>query len=183
MVVLGESVGFVAHVLQKPQGKRIASEPQRLFLARLIDLLFAFGQRHKNRRSQIAIAKRCQGRIELTFTSIDHQQIRKRFFLDGHSSKPSGNHLVNRSEIVDAFDSLDLVTPISRLKRESIEKLNQRGHRVLASQVCDVDPFDHPWVAIHTEHLAQGSHAPLWVDVKNLRLSMRIDLAASIEVL
>ena len=42
MVVLGESVGFVANLLQEPQCKGIASESQGFLFARQIDFLFAF---------------------------------------------------------------------------------------------------------------------------------------------
>ena len=73
VVVLRESVSFVSHVLEQSQCKRVAAQPQGIFLAWEIDFLFAFCEGHKNRWRQIAIAKSGQCRIELAFAAVDHQ--------------------------------------------------------------------------------------------------------------
>ena len=183
MVVLSEAVGFVPDVLQESQGKRVASEPQGFFFPGQIDLLVAFGQRDEHRRSQVAIAKRGQGGIELAFAAVDHQQIRKGILLDCHASKSPGDDFVDGAEIIDPLDALDLITPVSGFERQAIEELDQRGDGVLAAQMRDIDPFDDPRVAIHAEHLAQGSHATFGIDVEDLGLGMGVDLPTAIEVL
>ena len=45
MVVLGEAVRFVAHVLQQPQRIRAAAQSQRLVAARHVQQLFLLGER------------------------------------------------------------------------------------------------------------------------------------------
>jgi hypothetical protein len=57
VVVLSESVGFVAHVLEQSQCERIAAQADGFFLAWEKDLFVLFGQGDKDRGSQIAVAK------------------------------------------------------------------------------------------------------------------------------
>ena len=45
MIMLGEAVGFVADVLQQPQGVGVAAEAQGFVAVREIDELFALGER------------------------------------------------------------------------------------------------------------------------------------------
>jgi hypothetical protein len=57
VVVLGESVGFVAHVLEQAQREGIAAQADGFFLAGEKDFFVLFGQGDKDRGSQIAVAK------------------------------------------------------------------------------------------------------------------------------
>ena len=57
VVVLGESVGFVAHVLEQSQCEGIAAQADGFFLAGEKDFFVLFGQGDKDRGSQIAVAK------------------------------------------------------------------------------------------------------------------------------
>ena len=50
VVVLGEAVRFVAHVLQQPQRVRAAAQPQRFVAAIDVDQLFLLGEREHERR-------------------------------------------------------------------------------------------------------------------------------------
>jgi hypothetical protein len=43
VVVLGEAVGFVADVLEEPQGVRVAAEAEGIFAARDKEFFFALG--------------------------------------------------------------------------------------------------------------------------------------------
>ena len=113
MVVLCESVGFVAHVLEQSQCEGIAAQADGFFLAGEEDFFVLFGQGDQDRGSQIAVAKGGQSGIELAFSAIDHEQIGEGFFLVGHPTESSCDDFVDRAVIVDAFDSLDFVAAVS----------------------------------------------------------------------
>ena len=57
VVVLCESVGFVAHVLEQSQCEGIAAQADGFFLAGEEDFFVLFGQGDQDRGSQIAVAK------------------------------------------------------------------------------------------------------------------------------
>jgi hypothetical protein len=57
VVVLGESVGFISHVLEQSQCEGIAAQADGFFLAGEKDLFVLFGQGDKDRGRQIAVAK------------------------------------------------------------------------------------------------------------------------------
>ena len=125
MVVLRKPVGFVAHILQQSKRERVSAQSKRFFLPRQIDFFFAFGKRYQDRGCQIAIAKRGQRGIELAFASVDHEQVRECVFLDGHPAKTSRNDFMDRTEIVDPFDPLDLVASVAGFEGQAIEELDQ----------------------------------------------------------
>ena len=49
MVMLGEPMGFVPHVLQQAKGEAMSAEPKRLLVPHPIDGLFPFGQGQDDR--------------------------------------------------------------------------------------------------------------------------------------
>ena len=59
VVVLGESVCFVAHVLEQSQCEGIAAQADGFFLAGEKDLFVLFCQGDQDRGSQIAVAEGC----------------------------------------------------------------------------------------------------------------------------
>src|SRR5437870_7740461 len=77
MVVLGEAVGLVAHVLEQPQRRGVLAQAQRLGLAGPVDLLLALGQRDQAQRLQAQQAEGLERRVELALAAVDQPDVGK----------------------------------------------------------------------------------------------------------
>src|ERR1700733_13891523 len=71
MVVLGKAVGFVADVLQQPQGVRMTREASRLRLPGHEDFLLPLGQRDDERRLDADRLERGHRGAELPLAAVD----------------------------------------------------------------------------------------------------------------
>ncbi len=121
----------------------MTAEHQRIAFAGQIDLFFAFGQRQERGRIDLLIAECGQGSVQLAFATIDQQEIGKGRLLVVQATKPSRDNFVNRAKIVDTLHALDAIASISGLERQSIDKLHEAGYRFVATQVRNVNAFDH----------------------------------------
>ena len=114
MVVLGEAVGFVADVLQEPQGVGVLREPTRLGLAGHVDFFLALGQREDERRLEPIASSAATAALSCPLppsisrmSGSDSPSLRE-------PQKPPADHFANRGEVVDALHACGSCSACSR---------------------------------------------------------------------
>src|SRR5436309_381243 len=128
--MLGEAVRLVTDILQQPQRRGMAAQPQRLAPVRLVNLLFALGQRDQAGRLTTEHAKDLQGGAELALAAVDEQDIRKNLLLAVEPVKAPRYHFTNRGEVVHAGYGADAKTAVTRLEGQAVNERHERGHRL-----------------------------------------------------
>src|SRR5262249_15635224 len=98
MVMLCEAMRLIAHVLQKPQRRRMPAQVQRFGLAGPIDFFLLLGQRDQARRLDLQKPKRIQCCIELSLAAVDKQNVRKDLLLPCQPAKAPGYYFTDRGE-------------------------------------------------------------------------------------
>ena len=78
VIVLGEAVGFVADVLEQPEGERPAAEDDRVGAAGDVDLFLALGQRDHGRGNDLQGLEGVQRRAELALAAVDQEDVGER---------------------------------------------------------------------------------------------------------
>ena len=81
MVVLRKTVGFVPDILEKSETPGVTTEAERLGFTRDKEFFITFCERDRDGWRDAKNRKSFHHGVELSFSSIDQQQIGKRFTL------------------------------------------------------------------------------------------------------
>ena len=182
VVVLGEAVSLVADVLQQPQSIRVAAEDLRIGLTGQEHFFLALGEGQRKRRLDVESTHRVHGGVELTFASVDQQQVGKPLALLRESTKPTRDDFVDRSEIVDAFHCADFVALVAVLEWQAVDELDETGDCLAALQMRDVDSLDDARQVRQAERFAEPGESFFRVDVKDLGLSVFFEVTSQVEI-
>ncbi len=143
VVMLGKPMCFVADVLEKSQSERMPTDLDRIGLAGHEDLFLTLCKRNRRRRSDAEHRKRFHHGIQLPFSAVDQQQIRK----DSPSCTSLRNRRVTTSRI-DAKSSTpstdSILNRLYRLKRQTVNELDETSHRLVALEMRNIDAFNAP---------------------------------------
>src|SRR5262245_37795849 len=161
----------------------MTAQSQRFGLARAIDLLLALRQRDQTRRLDPEHAEGVQRRVELALAAVDQQHVGEDLLLLLQATKAATDDLADRGEVVNALDAPDAEASVARLEGQSVEELHQRGDRLGAAEMSDVNALDGARGLLQPQHLAQADQPFLRVDGKDLWLDVALDIAALAEFL
>ena len=92
MVVLRESMGFVAHILQKAKCVTLSRESDRFGDIGQIDFFLSLRQSQNGGRFDLQRGKSIEDRVELTSAPINQKQIGKKLPLCLKAVKPPAHH-------------------------------------------------------------------------------------------
>ena len=174
VVVLGETMGFVANVLQQPQGVSMTAQSQRFFLTGDEDLFLALGQRQHDRRLDVEGSQCCQAGIELPLAAVDEQDVGEDLSFVVQAFESAGHDLVDAGEVVDALHAADAKPLVAWLEGHAVDELHEAGHGLAAGQVGNVDAFDCPRLVFELQDLLQPRQPALGIDIKHLGLHVRV---------
>ncbi len=93
----------------------------------------------------------------------------------------ASDHFVDAAIIVDALHAADFEAAIARLERQTVQKLHQAGHGFLSSKVSDIDALNRAGQSLQGEDFFQPRQTFLGIDVEDLGLSVRVQLAALVQ--
>ncbi len=144
VVMLGKPMCFVADVLEKSQSERMPTDLDRIGLAGHEDLFLTLCERNRRRRSDAEHRKRFHHGIQLPLPAVDQQQIREGFAFLHKSAKSTSHDFSHRRKVVDTFDRFDLESLVSRLKRQTVDELDETSHRLVALEMRNIDAFNAP---------------------------------------
>ncbi len=181
VIVLGETMGFVPNVLKQSQSERVAANTEWFALSGQVDFFFTFCQRDHHRRFDLALIERGECRVQLAFSSVDHQYVWEYLVLVLKPPVPSSHDFVNAAEVVDALHVPDLVSTIAGLEWQAVDKLHQAGYSLAAAQMRNVHALDRAWCLGQFENLTQPSQAFFRVDIEDFRLRVRVQFPSLIE--
>lgn len=152
MVLLCEPMRFITNRLAETKTGMMTAEFQRFLDSIDEEDLLLLGQSDDPRRLYFQSSEDLQGRIELTTTSIDENDIGVQFMALPRFAIPSGYDFTHCLVVVIRRRP-DLVAAIPIPPWSTIDETDLRADRLAATEVCNVD----------------GLHASHWiVELKNL---------------
>src|ERR1700687_2199421 len=148
MSLNGESVRFVANLLQQVQSRIVRRQMQRRFAVGenyLFQSGFALGalrDTYQFRSMQALFGKHFGSNADLSLAAVDDQQVRRRILAGKDARSAARQRLAQRSVFVPRRFRLDVEAPVlAGLHRQAIEDDTARD-RGTAHGVTDVEAFD-----------------------------------------
>ncbi len=161
MVGDAEAVSLVTQVTDHPEGLGGLVEEHGQAVAGIIDLFQPLGNADDGDLApQPQLLQTLQGGAQLSLTSIDHNELRKGFFLLQQALVSSFNDLLHRSKIIRSFHRTNIIMSVFFLSRTCIFKTYHGRHRVITLQVRIIKAFDMLRQNAHAKIFLHGIHDP-----------------------
>src|SRR5262249_3709741 len=101
------------------------AESKRFAFTGPIYFFFLLCQGNQAWRLDVKHAKGVQCGAQLSFPPVDQKNVRKHIFFVAEPAETAGNDFTHGSEIIDAFNGLNLEAAVARLERQAVDEGDQ----------------------------------------------------------
>ena len=159
-----EAVSLVAQLLHDAQTLAILVDIKRYAVSRKIDFLEPFcNTDHGYHAAQPHVVESLDSGRQLTFAAVNNYELRQGFTLVDKTGVTACEHLPHRSEIIGAFDRLDIEMSVIFFGRFGILEHHTRCDRICALNIGVVKTLYVAWklretkIRLHTLKYTVGA--------------------------
>jgi hypothetical protein len=173
-----EAVRLVTDRLAEPESSVVAGQTDRLALPLDVDQLLLLREADHHGRAVGELRQRLERRMELAEASVDEQHVRQQFPVLLRILPSPGDHLADRTVVV-VSRCRDPVAAVRILEWLAVDEADLARHRLLATEVRDVDRFHAADRPVHSERALQAARTHRRITREHHELGLPVVLLAA----